>query len=289
MKRPPATLALHLGAHKTGTSHLQAALSLNAASLAAVGALAPPLTEIRREATRLLGAEPDGARAWLLGLARTDAARIVISDENLPGRLAAVARGGRLYPALARRLAPFAEWPGPVEVHLTLRSYETFWPAIWLETLLHRAAAPWAAFAAGVAPERARWPELVSRIERRFPGAQMVLWAYEGYREGWRDRFQRLTGGAVATLAPPETVRPSLPAPAAEELDRLAASEPDRVRARARALRRAAPAGPPFRPFAEAEARRLASLYAADLETLAARHPALHGAACAAKDRASLP
>lgn len=267
-------LALHLGLHKTGTSHLQAALRLNAAALGAAGVAAPPLTEVRREATARLGREPEAARAWLARLAGSGARRVVISDENLPGGLAGYAKGGPIHPALARRLAPFAAWPGEVEVFLAVRSYEEFWPAIWLESLLHRAAGPWAAFAAGIDAERARWPDLVARLVGLFGEARVTVWDYAGYRDGWRDRFGRLTGGLAPVREPPGTVRASLPAPAAAALDRLAASNPAETRARALELRTAAPAGPPFRPWPAASARRLAALHDADLAAIRARFPA---------------
>lgn len=268
-------LALHLGLHKTGTSHLQAALRLNAAALGAAGVAAPPLTEVRREATARLGREPEAARAWLARLAGSGARRVVISDENLPGGLAGYAKGGPIHPALARRLAPFAAWPGEIEVFLAVRSYEEFWPAIWLESLLHRAAGPWAAFAAGIDAERARWPDLVARLVGLFGEARVTVWDHADYRETWRLRFARLTGGAAALRAPPTDVRPSHSTAAAAELDRLAAEAPGAVRARFLALRAAPPPGPPFRPWPEAEARALAARHSADMAAISARFPRL--------------
>lgn len=129
------SLLVHAGAHRTGTSSFQLFLDANAAVLRAHGyATAYPARDGvpgGRLRLRLPSPRHDDVQRFVPGVARllrrrmADAPFLILSEENLPGRMLHFSEG-RFFPARDKRLSVLAAaLPGPV-AHLVyvVRPYD---------------------------------------------------------------------------------------------------------------------------------------------------------------------
>ena len=126
--RGPATLVLHVGPHKTGTTALQQALAGNAGRLARLGILYPQAGRLGDSHAGLAEACRTGDAAALRALAEEAAGwrAVVLSSENFS------MLDGRALAAL-RAVFPRAE----VRVAYALRPLAMLWPAHWAELVKH--------------------------------------------------------------------------------------------------------------------------------------------------------
>ncbi|MEM6906930.1 MAG: hypothetical protein AAF568_13635, partial [Pseudomonadota bacterium] len=188
---------LHLGAYKTASTHIQRRLDLNAETLAQAGvAVATPAT-LRPALRRAeVGAGPAIAEAVrdadLLGMAR-----IVVSEEQLPGPLRPMAQGQAFYRGAERRLAPIAEALAGQEVTvlLALRSYADFYASAYGQVIR---GWRWIDFGTDererILGESRGWPDLVADIYRAFPGRPVHVWRYEAMGRRPRPIWSALVG-----------------------------------------------------------------------------------------------
>lgn len=275
-------LRLHLGAHKTATTHLQQILGGRTAALAARGVAFFPPTAFRPALRK--------ARRWRrfdrAGVAPRLAARIAalaggaevlaISDENLIGDTRdAVA--SRPYPKLEQRLAVLADLAAgaDVRVFLAIRCFDRFWPSAFAEALRHHTmpAGRMAALEARALADPPSWLDPIDRIRAVLPAARLTVWRYEDHRAHWRELARAFLGrdpGPLRDRRPPRwTVSPS--AEGVQAAARLVLPLPRRLhRHRIGKLYAAHPAdrGEPFAPFSPAAVRSLQQRYAADLAAL---------------------
>jgi hypothetical protein len=207
-------LILHLGAHRTGSTALIRCLHKNDALLQRRGvALWPP--ETLRHLPRFgavpelvvqaaAGAAPAEERLAHLRRALTAEAdrlevtgckRLILSEENLIGSMQANLSGGGLYHDLGQRLAAYAAIlpRAPAVIALGLRDYASLWPSAYVYVLPRRLLPPFADIAQALCSMPRGWPEVVADIRAVFPGAQILLWRHDMFR----DRMTRV----VAVLA----------------------------------------------------------------------------------------
>lgn len=160
---------LHLGAHKTASTHLQRMLREARPALEGAGVALFTPNELRLpEGLPLepaLAGDPEaggrvrdavaGAGDWL-----------VLSEENLPGPSMRPEAPGVLYPRAERRLAAFLEATGLGEVRLMLAVRE---PVDWLisshaQRMLAGRCVEFGAFVQGFDPRALAWSGYVSRL-----------------------------------------------------------------------------------------------------------------------------
>lgn len=283
---------LHLGAHKTATTHLQHSLLRHREALAEQGVDYLPMDQVRRLRLTL----HQGRRRWRVRLGwpmrrriealvaplRLGPDRIAISEENLLGISPDLLKGS-FYPKAELQLAAFAPLSGggrELRLFLSVRSFETLLPSAYVQTLRGMS------FPGGFAPVRAAalnrppsWAELVARIRRTLPQARLRLWTFEDYGAHDREILSRFVGAEIPTgepLPPPESTR-SPSARAIAEMERLedGLGYLDRTRAAAKIAARDAErgGGERFAPFSDAERALLQEAYAEDLARLEAEHP----------------
>lgn len=192
-------LILHLGAHRTGSTRLQTLLDSNANMLAEAGivALTPPRPG-KRNATTIrdaVGALPKKrgglfkrrrkkkkARALLsrlLAAASPDnvVRRVIVSEENMLGP-AFETNGDSLYVSAYSKLVAFRQMLGrsPSEIHLTLRSYDTFLVSVYAMRAVYGVQIlPFDEIRENLIAVRRGWPDLVADITRAFPGTPLTL------------------------------------------------------------------------------------------------------------------
>lgn len=287
---------LHLGAHKTATTHLQGAFRAAAPALAAHGVRwfgpgrfrgpgALPLKAVAEAGPQAPGA---ARLARVLGGARSAAqdGRLIVSEENLLGPALRPAPGAApaLYAHAERRLGHVlaatglggGPGSGGVTLCLAVRA-----PCDWVVSNHSQRASTgrwmaWEAFADGVEPAALRWSGLVARL-LAVPGVSGALvWAHEDYPAVFPSLLQRLLPEAARPLVVPAPRRANEGLSAAA-LAHIAAHSPGRTLEARRALVAEArarfprgPDAPGFDPWPPAVREAAAAAHAADLERLRA-------------------
>lgn len=288
-----AAIILHLGAHRTASTRLQADLDDNRDLLLSRGilALTPPRPGKRgdeRLRNLIRAAAPALAQGWprrtlarhrlrgelaalLAGAAGAlTPTRLILSDEMLLD-VAFAPDGTGLYPRAEPRLAAFRSLlpAPPAEVHLTIRDYASFIVSAYAMRAVYAGPLPpFADLAPRLTDPAAGWPELVAGLRRLFPEARLVISTLEG-----RPITARLADLAGAVLpfrhqgAEQPNVAPSLQAIQAACALPGRAPDPD-------ALVAAHAGGDRFDPLSRARREALTARYDRDLDRLRA-DPAL--------------
>jgi hypothetical protein len=289
---------VHVGAHKTATTHLQETLGAVRTSLADRGVDFIPNQLLReRRFARTLWERRPLARLPIVGSAHMrDAIEtaveplrlgpdvVVLSEENvlgIPEQIFATP----FYPQAAQSLARLASLGGglggraEIVLFLSIRSYETLLPSAYAEHLKHSAppAGGFEGVHARLVAHPPSWYDLVDRIRAAAPGVALRIWRQEDYRANAAAIMEAVCGRPLPPLPeisdPAWTRSPSAAAIAAAEA--LPADLPHAERlARVRDIYTASePGADRFRPFAPAERARLRGDYEADLERIARDHP----------------
>ena len=277
---PIRALRVHLGAHKTATTHLQKALHKHRAALRAAdidfirpvqlrAALAAGEGRLRlpwREAARF--------RTAIDGL-RTGAETLAISEENLPGQIRDLFDDVP-YRNLATRVGQLARLAGdtPLSLFLSIRPFDRLWPSAHAEALRHHAHDP-------ARIDRLRriarrrppsWTDVVARLQRACPRATIRVWRYEDHELHWRALAAAFVGadtGAIASVTRPKGSM----SPCAEGVRLAEAVTARERRAEVAAIYAAHPAasGDAYAPFDAAEVAALSRRYDEDVAALRAR------------------
>jgi hypothetical protein len=271
-------LCLHLGPHRTATTHLQQALAAARPALEAAGLRLLLPRDLRGTGALPLEAVAAGdpvAEARFRAGAVPGPAGLLLSEENLLGPALRRDLGPLPYPQAADRLSRLlaaAGWDAPVRLLLALRPPADWLVSLWSQRLAAGHFLPFGRFAAGIDPARLGWADLVARL-LAVPGvAGCTLWRLADY--------PALAPAILAEALPPDAVAQVRPAPAranpgltAAAVALIAAGAPGRDRAAQRALVAAAraqhPEGPAVAPFAPALLAEAAAAHAADLARLA--------------------
>ncbi|MGV6811427.1 MAG: hypothetical protein ACWA47_04210 [Brevirhabdus sp.] len=230
MTRP--TISLHVGAHKTATSHLQRSLQRNRPALRSVGARFFPTNKYRREIAPFHAALRNGTplaelRAELdpmLANAAQGMDRLILSDENILGQLPRVARDARLYPwgregaQRAVRLLGDRE----VELFLSIRNPVGFLQSAYSESLLHGPFQPFERFLSPFNPGSLRWSRLIEELMRATGVLRITVWRFEDYPRLRQKVVETLTGAPLPKGFEflDKRPRPGLSARALEQLSR---------------------------------------------------------------------
>lgn len=299
---------LHGGFHKTATTHIQRILEDNAPWLGGQSVYVVPHQKLRKHIT--FPAQLDAYRALKIPrktkfseadlrgfseaffaepLAMTPA-RMILSDENIPGLPAHCVTTGALYGYRKEFLRRFAlRLPVPVtEAFFAVRNYADFFASAYVEYL--RAATTETA-ARIVTPEEMRrnvlaalpdWPAVLHDVATAFPDARLHVWRFEDFRALSPRILQLICGKGVAAekLAEPEQgrTRPSASARAVAELVLIAGTEGSgAMAARLREVQARLPltsANGRFDPWTAAERAHLERLYDRDWQAIRA-DPAL--------------
>ena len=288
MLEPIREWRLHIGAHKTATTHLQETLICHREWLLQHGTDFLPM-----EAVRALALPPyAGLYDWRFRLGwpmrrriersvaplRRGPGRIVISEENLIGGVRGLV-SWPFYPAAVSRLRSFAALSRSRGMHLFLsvRSFEKLLSSAYAQELRFRY------LPGGFEPIRATalrsppsWTELVTRIHETLPNARLQIWKHEDYRRSEREIMSRFCGVELplgeALPVPTSTRSPSAQAIAALEALDPTLNRPAHVAA-AKRIVDADTGDEGFAPFSASEKTLLRNAYEEDLERLTKLFP----------------
>jgi hypothetical protein len=288
---------IHIGAHKTATTHVQEILTLMRPQLLERGVdfvdnhavrrsgLAKALLE-RRVAARLpllRGRRAAALMARHLDPLRAGPTSFVLSEEKLMGGSLSIF-SEPAYPLLERGVGLLASLATPagggaeVTLFLSIRSLDGQMPSAYVQEL--KFSPPIGGGFDRLKPRLlARppsWFDLVRRIRAAAPAVPLRVWRQEDYRRDPAAILAALCGadpGPLPAMAdPPWTKSPDLAAVRAAE-----ALPPDLPRPERRetvlAIFRDSAAGARFDPFTAEEKARLRAAYARDLERIAALDP----------------
>lgn len=290
---------VHLGAHKTATTHLQSCLAAQRAEMAAAGTTYLPLETVRpilargafrrhrwRRLRRIPGLHSLFDQAEALSVSRRlrrcmpKSGPLVFSEEDLLG-FTSMIFDGRLYPDLAgvERIARMAR-SAPLKLFMAVRCLDSFLPSAYAEALkghpgnrtgLLSIAEAWAT-------RPPLWADVLDRLQAAAPKARIEVWNYADYAAHWPVLHRALAGIDLPhmpdTGRPTRTRTPSAAAIAAAERLDLPAG-----RARAERVREiyaadiAAGAEPRFDPLGDHHKQALRAAFAHDLAEIERRFP----------------
>lgn len=211
---------LHLGAHRTGTTSLQALLDANRANLnrRSIDVLTPPRQQKRdtptvrdafkrrsqqfglfhrfRWASKLLSSRiASSLRTDIQGLADRSATRIVLSDENFLGFAIQMTGSRALYPDAGTRLELLGSSiaGADMRIFLAIRPYDDFMLSYYLmQSIYGPGIEEFAPFHRTACQLTSGWPGIVESIRRAFPGAPVTVWLHGNINLS--ARFADLTG-----------------------------------------------------------------------------------------------
>lgn len=294
---PVTAWRIHLGAHKTATTHLQETLAALRPRLAARGADYIPLGALRASGfaralytggpvMKLPGLRRVAARRRardILGPLRVGPGTLILSEEKLLGSSRHIF-SDPAYPLIEKvvpLLAGLGEGEGGVTFFLSIRSFDTQLASAYAQELRVLPPPPggFEALRARALARPPRWTDLVLRIRRAAPGVPIRIWRQEDYRRNRGAILAALCGrdpGPLPEIAVPVSTKSPTAAGvrAAEALPRDL--PPAERRARVAEIYAAhQDDGCPFRPFAPEETERLRKAYAADLADLARLDPGM--------------
>lgn len=279
---------LHLGVHKTATTHLQRYWVACSGSPGAT-AVCPPLTEVRAQLTPVCGppsvksgGPEEGERRrksaldWLEDCGRR-ASSLVLSDENLIGSSERVFAQRALYASASPRLERLADVlkGHELRVWLSVREYGSFIRSAYCEMLRHGPYRPFREAYNHFDLASRGWEHLARDIQQAFPAAKLVCWRYESLDELRAPITSALFGLRRAAMPPitDQRDRQSMSSLAIELLNdiyrRVGADEATRVRP---SVERVVSGGglALFNPWTDAEQEQFKAAYERSLIALQA-------------------
>ena len=278
-------IELHLGVHKTATTHLQRYWAA-CERIPASRAVCPPLEDVRARLMPVVSppardpAENEARRAhavvWLSQW-HAGGRSVVLSDENLIGTCERVLALNSIYGGALPRLQRLAEVlrGHEVRVWLSVREYGAFLRSAWCETLRHGAYRPFRQAYAGMDLARRGWEHLAQDILQAFAGVELRCWRYESLQAVRGAVTESLFGLPPARQPAPDDQRDrrSLSRLAVRLLDDLHQRVGPEDATRARLSVERVVAGPgmdSFDPWEENERRDFAAAYERSLAALQA-------------------
>jgi len=298
--RPGAEWRIHVGAHKTGTTHLQDSLAAGREALLARGVDYVALEEFRQlwsESTRrrVRPGRPLPRRlapmlirprlARRLQARRAGSPRVVLSEENLLGRCEDLL-GLPAYPdPWPLRAVRGAVRGRSVTLFLSIRDFSEVLPGAYVQCLRRRPASEvrplFERVHAAISDRPPSWLPLIEHLRRLWPGAGLRIWRQEDYRAAPRRVVRAFLGCDPGPLphvpAEPRTLRPTAAAVARAEAQPPGADRAAWV-SMAREILTPHPEeadAAPYQPFTEGERARLAERYAEDAAAIRRCHPGM--------------
>ncbi|HRO16023.1 MAG TPA: hypothetical protein PLL33_13490 [Paracoccus sp. (in: a-proteobacteria)] len=280
-------VTIHLGAHKTATTHLQTSLRQALPHLLAAGVWYADMMQMRAGHFPVQSALGDRPRRVVpprvmqtLDRAADIWPELLLSDENILGGTRSerlMGRDGRLYPLADDRMARLARLlrHRPMRLFLSVREPADFLASAFAMQVAAGTALEPAAFLRGVVPEMLSWSDLAARL-LAVPGVTgLTVWRYEDYRRLRPALLARLLPAeAAARVGDPPAVNLGLSQQAYDAFCERAMADADAdlrdLVARARRQFPRKPGAPGVRIFDDAARARSAVAHAADLARLAA-------------------
>jgi hypothetical protein len=174
-------LHLHLGAHKTGTTHFQEVLKVNS-GLYDSRVSYIEMEEFRRNLQWKNDWVDFASCGPYLDKIKGSNSTLLISEENLTGETKDIYRDLFLYSNLEKRVGSFRKFTedfGDIEVWFSIRSMDGFLPSIYCESLRHWKYKKFNKVYGNNLNQS--WLPVIKRIRHIFPKARINVIRYENY------------------------------------------------------------------------------------------------------------
>jgi len=182
---------LHLGVHKTASTHLQKSLRTNEAFCTRVSVKFLPTIEYRKFLSPLEIQLKNGGDLGLLSSSyqekikseANEHQRLILSDENIMVLALPLGEKG-LYPNSINRIRRTRKLigPEPIKVYLSVRNLGSYLPSVYVEFIRHFKYISFAQFLAMAKIDNLSWFSLVKRIRNILsPSDTLSVWTYESY------------------------------------------------------------------------------------------------------------
>jgi len=277
-------IKLHIGAHRTGTTSLQAALHAHRPSLSARGVgywgpsamrnkrypgifrwfKGPRLTAIEQKAFDAIVEKNAPLLSQRLQIQRQlGHERIILSEENILGDMQINLQTERLYPDAPHRLALFSRIFGPYisRISLTIRSYDSYWRSLMAHQIADGGTGPTAQILNTLVTQPKRWLDVVTDVQTAFPAAEIRVMRFEDWIGAPNAQIEAILGAQLG-----------LPARAAARLNRSENKEHlHRIlleNGYASAAGRLGADGGPYLPFSPAQITQMQADYRNDVVEL---------------------
>ncbi len=224
-------IKLHIGVHKTATTHLQSILESKKTNI--------------HDNARLHIATPENFRQqWLprfLKYTHTkelhDKHKLLeiaphkgtwlISEENFSGVPYDFIKTNGIYPYLQQRLHLFTDLftPADIRVFISIRSYETFYRSIYLEIIRNNGYIPFSSYYKDAEFKQYSWKTVIESLLHCLPQNKITFWQYEEYTTVLPTLMHKLTGETLdkeCTHLVNKKLRVSLSCKALQELESYA-------------------------------------------------------------------
>ena len=188
-------IALHLGVHKTASTHLQNLFAQNYPLLIKRGIYFFGPNEIRQSITMLSNKLSGGNHA----ISQNDltsaidqlplgpnAKRVIISDENLIGSPRDIFSSGTIYPNALNQLKTFGNSLSHKivkNIFVCLRSYDQYIPSSYCEMIRHYDYCTFNEYVQNFDHKRHYWIELIDSVHSVFTDANIFVWEFASYNE----------------------------------------------------------------------------------------------------------
>lgn len=279
-------VCLHIGAHKTATTYIQARLYEKKPVLAEHGIGVVEHAELRDVvANRLDRTEIFGSLGHAFIKPQISASlgrmfakdpsldRMVLSDENIAGPMTSATASSGLYPDLRKRLSAVIDSLSAydVHVHFAVRSYGPFFNSIYAFRAGLRKSQDLALFREKAFARKRGWPAIVADLCAAAGPERVTVWSYEAFVESPETIAAVLLGREELGIfsRDDKLSLPSLSRKGMAVLDRasdLLSAEEYMGLARSIARFKFDPPDRKFSMFGAKEAQELRAAYAQDLE-----------------------
>ncbi len=272
---------LHIGAHKTATTHLQKALDRASTQLQQAGVVFLGPSLLRKPPFNFLSVLSGDDAAATTGLAQAVAGadRLVLSEENLLGTAhqPKALRQGRFYPNAETRLARLirAYDLAPLHLMMAVRDPVDFYVSAYSQLLYSGRVRPFEEFIGACDVPSMQWSELIDRLIAVDGVDQFTVWRYEDYPAVGRDILPIMLGATGNEVTLPDHVQhPGLSARAhAQIFEWVAAGQSPPARGfgrEARALFPKKEGVAAYQPWDPEAVARSAAAHTVDLDRIAA-------------------
>ena len=208
-------LFIHLGAHKTATTHLARCVLAAENDLLQAGVVFLDPAQLRQPPLELRALISDPGKSpkqqklgqeILRGL-MAEQRDLILSEEQILGGLGAsrfLGRDGRVYPQAGQRLGKLLDLLGTRDVTLLLgiRSPADFLTSTFGEQLRHGGPLQIEEFLGDYDPRSLRWCELVERLLAESGAMRLVCWRYEDLRAVRDEVLTIMLGPDLASVVP---------------------------------------------------------------------------------------
>ena len=187
-------LALHLGFHKTASTHLQGVLASATSGFDNLRYVSP--LEFRAKTvwfgSRHKGLDQKNSAAYLAALSNTNGT-VIISDENICGHSDDIFRHQRLYEHIFGRLqtlSSFCDRFDTTDVWVVIRNPATFIPSIYCEAMRWKGYEDFSRVFKG--DYQQAWLPIIRDIRHALPNSNINVLCYEHYNTSILGLFENI-------------------------------------------------------------------------------------------------